>query len=87
MDRSQAKAVAEAMLQPDDARNRLQAERQLQNAHDRRRRVSAAVSLAGMALGMAAASQLPIAWSQGMLVGGALGFLLAEGWQQWTSRR
>lgn len=84
---SQADAIAEAILRPDDKREAVQQRQRAQAQHLARQRVAAAVSLVGMALGAAAAIWLPMAYAQGMLVGGALSFLLAHLGLAWRERR
>jgi hypothetical protein len=84
---SQADAIAQAILRPDTKREAVQ-QRQRAQAHAlARQRVAAGVSLVGMALGAAAAIRLPMAYSQGMMVGGALSFLLAHLGLAWRERR
>ena len=84
---SQADAIAQAILQPDNKREAIQHRQRAQAQYLARQRVAVAAGLAGMALGAAAAIWLPMAYAQGMLVGGALSFLLAHLAFAWRDRR
>jgi uncharacterized membrane protein YhhN len=84
---SQAHAIAQAILQPDNKREAIQQRQRAQAQYLARQRVAVAAGLAGMALGAAAAIWLPMAYSQGMMVGGALCFLLAHLGLAWRDRR
>lgn len=80
MDRSQAEAVTHAMLQPDPRREAVRA-RDLANAAQlKRQRVAAGASLIGMAVGAMVASQFPMAFSQGVLIGAALTYFPTRLW-------
>lgn len=80
MDRSQAEAVADAMLQPDPQREAVRA-RHLASAEQlKRQRKAAGAGLIGMAVGALVASQFPMAFSQGMLIGAALTYLPTKLW-------
>lgn len=84
---TQADAIAQAILQPDNKRGAVQQRQRAQAQHLARQRVAVTFSMAGMALGAVAAIWLPMAYSQGMMVGGALAFLLAHLWLAWRERR
>ncbi|MFX1725425.1 hypothetical protein [Stenotrophomonas sp. AS1] len=84
---SQADAIAQAILRPDTKREAVQQRQRAQAQFLARQRVAVGVGMFGMALGTAAAIRLPMANSQGMLVGGALFFLLAHLGLAWRERR
>ncbi|MGE8250069.1 hypothetical protein [Stenotrophomonas sp. Ste96] len=84
MDRSQAEAMADAMLQPDPKREAVRARRLASAAQLKRQRKAAGASLVGMAVGAAVASQFPMAFSQGMLIGALLTYFPT---QLWLDRR
>lgn len=84
---TQADAIAQAILQPDNKREAVQQRQRAQAQHLARQRVAVTFSLVGMALGAAAAKWLPMAYTQGMMVGGALSFLLAHLALAWRERR
>lgn len=83
---SQADAIAQAILRPDNKRVAVQQRQRVQAQHLARQRVAVAVSLVGMALGAAAAIWLPMTYAQGLVVGGVLSFLLAHLGLAWHER-
>ncbi len=80
MDRSQADAVAHAMLRPDPQREAVRARHLVNAAQLKRQRVAAGAGLVGMAAGAVVASQFPMAFSQGMLIGALLTYLPTKLW-------
>lgn len=84
---SQADAIAQAILRPDNKREAVQQRQRAQAQHLARQRVAVTFSMVGMALGAAAAIWLPMAYAQGMMVGGGLSFLLAHLALAWRERR
>lgn len=80
MDPSQADAVADAMLQPDPKREAVRARHLASAAQLKRQRKAAGASLVGMAVGAAVASQFPMSFSQGMLIGALLTYLPTKLW-------
>ncbi|WP_353084655.1 hypothetical protein [Stenotrophomonas sp.] len=80
MDRSQADAVAHAMLQPDPRREAVRARHLVNVAQLKRQRVAAGASLIGMATGAVVASQFPMAFSQGVVIGAALTYFPTKLW-------
>jgi len=87
MDRSQAEAVAQAMLQPDDRRDAVRARQEAEAGQMKRQRVAAGVALVGMAVGAAVASQLPMAFSQGILIGALVTYAPTRWWLEWRARQ
>jgi len=84
---SQADAIAQAILRPDNKREAVQQRQRTQAQYLARQRIAVATSLVGMALGAASAIWLPVSCVHGMMVGGALSFLLAHLWLAGRERR
>lgn len=78
-DRSQADAIAQAVLQPDlDVQHALQQRRAREALQLARQRRAAAVALVGMAVGGTAGQLVFGAFSRGVIVGGVLAYLVAR---------
>jgi hypothetical protein len=80
MDPSQADAVADAMLQPDPKREAVRARHLASAAQLKRQRKAAGAGLVGMAAGAVVASQFPMAFSQGVVIGAALTYFPTKLW-------
>lgn len=81
MDKKQADAIAQAILQPAlDAQRQIRGRREIEAAQHLRKRRIAVFTLAGCAMGAAVAGFSDLSFSQGVLYGGlaasALGWLL-----------
>lgn len=80
MDRSQAEAVADAMLQPDPQPEAVRAGHLASAEQLKRQRKAAGAALIGMAVGALVASQFPMGFSQGVVIGAALTYFPTKFW-------